>query len=87
MENQERPLQIGETVRYNAYATAVSVVGVVVERLGNDCLRVQWQDIAVPTTHRSHSLRRATDRHQRSPARLTSPNGATAALIGTVKVS
>jgi hypothetical protein len=59
MERQEQPLQIGETVRYNAYATGVNVVGVVVERVGSDCLRVKWQDVPVPTTHRSHSLRRA----------------------------
>jgi hypothetical protein len=65
VERTEQPLQIGETVRYNAHATPVSALGVIVERLTNDCLRVKWQDVSVPTTHRSHSLRRATDRGQR----------------------
>jgi hypothetical protein len=62
VERIEQPLQIGETVRYNAHATTVSGVGVIVERLDNDCLRVKWQDVAVPTSHRRHSLRRAIDR-------------------------
>jgi hypothetical protein len=65
MQHEEQPLQIGETVRYNAYATGVNVVGVIVERLTNDCLRVKWQDVAVPTTHRSHNLQRAADSHRR----------------------
>jgi hypothetical protein len=65
MERDELPLQIGETVRYNAYAAGANVVGVIVERLRNDCLRVKWQDVALPTTHRSHSLLRAADRHSK----------------------
>ena len=64
MELEEQPLQIGETVKYNAYAAGVSAVGIVVERLRNDCLRVKWQDLPVPTTHRSHSLRRAATGHR-----------------------
>ena len=58
MQSQELPLQIGETVMYNAYATGRGASGVIVERIGDDCLRVKWQDVSVPTTHRSHSLRR-----------------------------
>jgi hypothetical protein len=58
MHSKELPLQIGETVMYNAYASGLGVSGVIVERIGEDCLRVKWQDVSVPTTHRSHSLRR-----------------------------
>jgi hypothetical protein len=58
-QRDEQPLEIGETVSYNAYASKACAKGVIVERLHNDCLRVKWQDLPVPTTHRSHSLRRA----------------------------
>jgi len=49
-----RPLQPGEAVRYDGYAS--SVVGVIVERLSDEYLRVLWDDSCVPTTHRAHCL-------------------------------
>jgi hypothetical protein len=58
MNSKELPLQIGETVMYNAYASDRGVSGVIIERIGSDCLRVKWQDVSIPTTHRSHSLKR-----------------------------
>lgn len=70
MFSNEYPLQIGETVTYNTYAVGRGVSGVIVERVGADCLRVQWQDVSVPTTHRSHSLKRDVKAPTAKPARV-----------------
>jgi hypothetical protein len=61
MNRNELPLQIGETVRYNDYASGAGVSGVIVERVGEDYMRVKWGDLPSPTTHRSYSLRRVSD--------------------------
>jgi hypothetical protein len=55
----ELPLQVGETVRYDTHGVGGNTSGVIVERLGGDYLRVLWSDMSAPTTHRSHSLKRA----------------------------
>jgi hypothetical protein len=61
MEHDDLPLQVGDTVRYDHYAAAVGLSGVVVERLDDGYLCVLWNDLAVPTTHYSHNLRRTAD--------------------------
>ena len=58
MDHDELPLQIGDTVTYNNHVSAFGVSGIVVACLGKGCLRVKWSDLLVPTTHRSHSVKR-----------------------------
>jgi len=65
--NAGYPLQVGETVEYNGYRAGAR--GIIVDRVSDDYLRVLWTDTPVPTTHRSHSLKRVAqrdDRHVRS---------------------
>jgi hypothetical protein len=62
MKRDDLPLQVGEMVKYNDYRSGAGVAGIIVERLGDDYIRVKWGDLSVPTTHRSHSLRRADAR-------------------------
>lgn len=52
----EFPMQVGEAVEYDGHSEGVS--GVVVEQLSNGYVRVKWEDLKVPTTHRQTSLRR-----------------------------
>ena len=59
LKRNESPLEVGDTVTYNNHVAAFGIAGIVVERVGQDLLRVKWGDLLVPTTHRSHSLRRA----------------------------
>jgi hypothetical protein len=67
----EKPLKVGDTVRYNAYGmgTGVSASGVILQRLSEHNWRVQWNNNEIPTTHRSHSLERvaSNDRPHPSP--------------------
>jgi len=58
MHRDGSPLQVGEMVRYDRYARS-EVCGVIVARLTGDYLRVKWDDLSVPITHRSHTLKRA----------------------------
>jgi hypothetical protein len=58
-DHQDQPLQIGETVRYNHHHNAgTDCTGTIVGRLREDCLRVLWSDMQMPTTHHSYSLAR-----------------------------
>jgi hypothetical protein len=59
MEYVQLPLQVGETVRYDNHGMREGATGVIVQRLSDDYLRVKWSDMAVATTHRSHSLIRS----------------------------
>lgn len=52
--DQEALPGVGDRVRFRR--CAVMVRGVIVERLTEDYVRVQWTDWAVPTTHRRQSL-------------------------------
>jgi hypothetical protein len=58
MEHDEQPLQIGETVTYDNHGVGVAASGVIVERLGEEYIRVFWNDLSVTTTHHCHSLKR-----------------------------
>ncbi len=58
MEHDDQPLQVGETVQYDNHGAGTSASGVVVERLGEDYLRVFWSDLSVTMTHRCYSLKR-----------------------------
>jgi len=59
LEHDELPLKVGDTVTYNNHVAAFGITGIVVERVGQDLIRVKWGDLSLPTTHRSHSLKRA----------------------------
>jgi hypothetical protein len=56
----DKPLKVGDMVRYNAYGigTTASASGVILQRLSEHNWRVQWNNNDLPTTHRSHSLER-----------------------------
>jgi hypothetical protein len=58
------PLQVGETVEYDGYRAGT--LGTIVDRVSADYLRVLWRDTSVPTTHRSHSLKRVAQREYRT---------------------
>lgn len=49
-------MQVGDTVCYDGYAT--DVIGIIVERVSKDYVRVKWADMKSATTHRHTSLRR-----------------------------
>jgi hypothetical protein len=58
MEPSHLPLEVGETVTYNNHVSALGINGTIVERVGNDSMRVKWSDLSVPSTHRTHNLKR-----------------------------
>lgn len=60
MEHDDLPLQVGERVMYDNHGAGAGARGVVVGRLGTDCLRVFWNDVSATTTHRCYNLKRAT---------------------------
>ena len=49
-------LKVGETVMLNIYDTGAE--GVIVERLNESYLRVNWSDFPTPTLHSEQTLRR-----------------------------
>ena len=55
-EHIELLLKVGESVMVNVYETGAE--GVVVERLDEDYVLVQWPDLSTPTVHSEQSLRR-----------------------------
>ncbi len=52
--DQEALPRVGDYVRFRR--CAVRARGMIIERLSDDYVRVQWTDWAVPTTHRRQSL-------------------------------
>lgn len=50
----EFPMQVGDMVSYDGYTP--DVIGVVVEQIDRDYVRVRWTDMSCATRHRRTSL-------------------------------
>lgn len=61
MDYEELPLRTGDVVRYDNHWSASGASGVVVERVGADCVRVFWNDSSRTTTHRCFSLKKQSE--------------------------
>lgn len=55
-DQSEYPMQVGDTVSYDGYAP--DVIGVVIEKIDRDYVRVRWTDMTCATTHRQTALHR-----------------------------
>lgn len=54
IKDSERELQIGD--RVELCDSSIYMSGVITKKLGEDYLRVRWDDSTVPTTHHRRSL-------------------------------